>query len=243
MKNSLNRFLPVCTAAVLLIGLLFIYTACTTSQTPPITSASQLNRPPVISQIIGASNYSPSVEGQFKCIASDPDGDNLTYVWTADNGTIKGEGNTATWMSPPTMGNYKITVAVSDGKGNEVRGVEDVKVFINADGSITLDPPVVLNMSMSQKDVVTGAKRMRIWTPAPVECVVDGSDNNDLKFVWTASNGRLQGKGINEGTASKVTWIAPGAGGDYTLDVTVTDGSGNEARGTVNFHVYCCGNY
>jgi hypothetical protein len=72
--------------------------------------------------------------------------------------------------------------------------------------------------------------------------VVDGANPQDLKYAWTASNGKIQGKGLNEGTASQVAWIAPGAAGDYTLDVVVTDSRGNQARGTVNFKVFCCGN-
>ncbi len=120
--------------------------------------------------------------------------------------------------------------------------IKEVKVFVNADGTQTPDPPIVLKMTLPSSDNVTGAKRIRIWTSAPVECVVDGANPQDLKFAWTASNGKIQGKGLNEGTASKVAWIAPGAAGDYTLDVVVTDSRGNQATGTVNFKVFCCGN-
>jgi len=45
---------------------------------------------------------------------------------------------------------------------------------------------------------------------------------------------------LNDGTASKVNWIAPGVGGDFKVHVIVTDSSGNEAKGTVNFEVFCC---
>jgi hypothetical protein len=202
----------------------------------------QANRPPDIEQLTGSTNWSPGVEGQITCVASDPDGDTLTYNWSADNGTIKGQGDKISWTSPAGMGTYHVTVTVSDSKGLETTAVKEVKVFINADGSITPDAPIVLNLTLPSKDVVTGAKRIRIWTSAGVECKVEGADPSKLKYTWTPSNGKLQARGLTEGTASKVTWIAPGVAGDFTLDVVVTDDSGNQAKGTVNFKVFCCGN-
>jgi hypothetical protein len=204
--------------------------------------APQANRPPNIEQIIGSTNWSPSIEGQFTCVATDPDGDALTYSWSADNGTIKGQGDKVSWTSPAGMGTYNITVKVTDSKGLEATAVKEVKVFINADGSITPEAPVVLNITLPSKDVATGARRIRIWTSAGVECKVEGADPTKLKYTWTPSSGKLQARGLAEGTASKVTWIAPGVAGDFTLDVVVTDESGNEGKGRVNFKVFCCGN-
>lgn len=206
------------------------------------TPAPAANRPPVITQINGASNWSAAYESQLACNASDPDGDKLTYHWTADNGTIKGEGERISWTSPAEMGKYTVTVIVSDGKGGETSMSKEITVSMNSDGSITPDAPVVLNMTLSSKETVTGSKRVRIWTSSPVECRVEGVDTTKLKYTWTSSSGKLQARGLTEGTASKVTWIAPGAAGDFTLDVVVTDDNGNEAKGTVNFKVFCCGN-
>jgi hypothetical protein len=175
-------------------------------------------------------------------MASDPDGDKLTYIWTADNGTIKGEGNTISWLSPAGMGKYNVTVKVTDSKGLEATMVKEVRVFINSDGSITPEAPVVLNITLPSEDVATADKRIRIWTSAAIECKVEGADADKLKYTWTPSNGKLQAKGLAEGTARRVTWIAPGVAGDFILDVVVTDESGNEGKGTVNFKVFCCGN-
>lgn len=206
-------------------------------------AAPQPNRPPMISGITGATDWSPNVEDEFICNASDPDGDTLTYRWSADDGTITGAGERITWRSPSAMGKYQITVTVTDSKGLEATMAKDVRVNINADGSTTPDAPVVLNLKVPAKDPVTASKRVRIWTSSTVECRVEGNDVKKLKYTWTPSNGKLQAEGLAEGTASSVTWIAPGAGGEYTLDVVVTDESGNEAKGTVKFDVFCCGNY
>ncbi|MHB8085815.1 MAG: PKD domain-containing protein [Dehalococcoidia bacterium] len=206
----------------------------------------QANRPPVIDQIIGPKAWLPQTESPLTCMASDPDGDNLTYTWTADNGTIKGSGSTITWISPAGDGIYNITLVVSDGRGGVTKTVQAERVIFNADGSISQDAPVVLKITLPSTDVVadavTSAKRVRIWTASPVIAMVEGADTKVLRYVWTSSNGRIQAKGLNDGTASQVNWIAPGAAGDYTLDVVVNDNKGHSAKGTVSFKVFCCGN-
>ncbi|RPJ60853.1 MAG: hypothetical protein EHM12_05825 [Dehalococcoidia bacterium] len=235
MRTRLNALI-IAAITVLSAAALFTNISCTAPQQP------KENQPPKIEQVGGSTSWSPLSEGQFTVTATDPDGDNLTYSWLADNGTLTANGNSAIWKSPAEMGQYNITMIVNDGHGHEVRGVKEVKVIVNADGSQTPDPAIVLKMSLPSAETATGAKRVRIWTSSPVECVVDGANQQGLKYSWTASNGRTQGKGLDEGTASKVTWIAPGVAGDYTLDVVVSDSQGNQCKGTVNFEVFCCGN-
>jgi hypothetical protein len=224
------------------ISLIIIIASIITVGLSCAAPAAQANRPPSIDQIIGPRDWSPNVEGQFSCVATDADGDSLTYSWSADKGTIKGQGDKITWVSPAEMGKYNITIKVTDSKGLESTAVKEVVVFINSDGTLTPEAPIVLNLTLGSKEVATGDRRIRIWTSSGVECKVAGADAGKLKYTWTPSNGKLQAKGLAEGTASKVTWIAPGVAGDFTLDVVVTDQSGNEAKGTVNFKVFCCGN-
>ncbi|MBN1691367.1 MAG: hypothetical protein JW901_10115 [Dehalococcoidia bacterium] len=228
--------LKIVIAAVPLSALLLANMSCTAQ------SETLENQPPVIRQINGPTDWAPATEGELSAIATDPDGDDITYTWLADNGTLTPNGDRAVWLSPDKMGKYNITVKAADTCGHESTMVKEIRVFLNADGSITPDAPVVLKMSIPSSDNITGAKRVRIWTSSPVECVVDGRDPQDLKYIWTASNGRIQGKGLTEGAASSVTWIAPGLAGDYTLEVVVNDSQGNQCKGTVNFKVFCCGN-
>ena len=113
----------------------------------------------------------------------------------------------------------------------------------DSQANLNPDAPVVLKMSLPSNETVSGEKRVRAWLNSSIECIVEGTDARDLKYSWTSGNGTLRagtGLSLEGGTASKVNWMAPGAGGDYTVRVTVTDGSGNEAKGQVNFKVVCC---
>jgi hypothetical protein len=71
---------------------------------------------------------------------------------------------------------------------------------------------------------------------------VENADGNELIYTWSANGGKIQGKGVQEGKANRIGWIAPGVLSDCTIDVTVTDNRGREAKGQVNIHVFCCGN-
>ena len=62
-------------------------------------------------------SLAPGVSCTVTCTASDPDGDALTYTWTAADGVISGSGSTITWEAPEDEGSYTISVTVSDGKG------------------------------------------------------------------------------------------------------------------------------
>lgn len=202
----------------------------------------QANRSPVIRNVAGSTDVMPATEAIYTCNAYDPDGDTLTFTWVADNGIIKGSGNTITWLSPDTKGSYKLIVTVSDGKGGKAWTFQEVKVITNLTGEPTSDPPIELKMSIPSKETVNASKRIRIWKSQQIQCVVEDGDSNSLKYTWTASNGRLQGKGIKEGIASQVDWIAPGVPGDCTVDLIVSDAWGNESRGSVHFKVSCCDN-
>ena len=65
-------------------------------------------------------------------VASDPDGDALTYTYNATGGAIAGSGNVATWTAPSAEGAYSVTVSVSDGNGGTASGSGALTVFEEA---------------------------------------------------------------------------------------------------------------
>lgn len=73
------------------------------------------NRPPIIRSLIA--NPTELVHGansNLTCIATDDDGNNLTYTWTPRAGTIQGSGSAVQWRAPEMTGKFWIMVAVTD---------------------------------------------------------------------------------------------------------------------------------
>ena len=66
----------------------------------------------------------------ISCVATDPDGDTLSYAWDAQSGTITGSGDTITWQAPGAAGTYAINVTVDDGTGRAADGSTVVSVVV-----------------------------------------------------------------------------------------------------------------
>jgi len=85
------------------------------------------NKPPFVKDM--TVEGSPPNEGSLKlriwrtvtiqCIAEDPEGDKLSYVWSATGGKIQGQGDTVGWIAPGVAGEYTITVTVRDDRGGQ----------------------------------------------------------------------------------------------------------------------------
>src|SRR4030043_1377253 len=102
---------------LLLVPALLLSRACsaTPSPTPPTPPTPPPNQPPIISSLTAEKEATTLSESPIVCEASDADGDSLTYQWSADGGTIKGEGSNITWVAPDAIGNYTIKVMGADG--------------------------------------------------------------------------------------------------------------------------------
>ncbi len=93
------------------------------------------NQPPVIESLAAEwGRLKKASNTPITCVASDPDGDELTYEWSAVNadgspaGNITGEGSVITWIAPNDYGNYTITVTITDGRGGEASQSVNVTV-------------------------------------------------------------------------------------------------------------------
>ncbi|MYN66569.1 MAG: hypothetical protein F4X11_16315 [Acidobacteria bacterium] len=70
----------------------------------------------LLGEVRANAGQAPSVG---RATASDPDGDALTYAWSAPEGSFSGatDGATARWTAPEATGRVTIRVRVSDGRG------------------------------------------------------------------------------------------------------------------------------
>jgi len=106
-------------------------------------TAQVVNTPPEVTSLTpSTTSLAPGDSCTINCAASDPDGDTLTYEWTATGGAISGEGDTVTWTAPTTEETYTITVTVSDGKGGTASDDCDITAEVKF-GSIDINssPP------------------------------------------------------------------------------------------------------
>jgi hypothetical protein len=179
------------------------------------------NQSPLISSLTASEGrVSPSGSCQVKCVASDPDGDELSYTWSAC-GDISGEGSVVTWTVPAAPGDYTIAVKVTDGRGGEATMQLTIGVAIN-------HPPVIDSLTAEPQRVKKGMT-------SNIECIASDPDGDELSYTWSASGGSISREG------SVVTWVAPNAFGTYTIIVTVTDGRGGQATKSIDIVVTCCG--
>ena len=83
-----------------------------------VTMSVVRNQDPVISSLVANPvTVLPQSNSTVTCVASDPDGDTLTYSWEASEGEITGVGKTVTWIAPDREGWFTISVTVDDNKG------------------------------------------------------------------------------------------------------------------------------
>ena len=85
---------------------------------PPPPPPPPADRAPTVSCEIERSTILPGESVRVRATASDPDGDPLTYEWSATAGRVSGTGPTATFdstgMTPPASST--ITIRISDGR-------------------------------------------------------------------------------------------------------------------------------
>ncbi len=150
----------------------------------------------------------PSGTCQIVCNATDSDGDELRYGWSADGGAISGEGATVTWTAPGSVGSYNVTVIVLDSHGTGITDYATVTVRRN-------NAPAIKSLVASSAWAMPSGS-------LNVTCDASDPDGDELSYEWTASGGNISG------TGKAVTWFAPQEVGIYNVTVVVRDGHGRE---------------
>ena len=107
MKRNYNVLL----VTALLLSILMVFDSC---------KKDEENTAPTISSVtVNPASVPASGMATVTVVASDPDGDALTYSYTVSGGAIAPNGASATWTAPSQAGAYSVTVTVSDGNGGQ----------------------------------------------------------------------------------------------------------------------------
>jgi len=159
----------------------------------------------------------PSGSCQIVCTATDHDGDELSYNWSAIGGEINGEGATVIWTAPNSVGFYDVTVNVTDGRGGEAMKKITIEVRTNK-------PPEINSLTADA-----------VWTlrsgSLNVTCDATDPDGDELSYEWVADGGNITG------TGTEVVWTAPVEVGIYYVTVSVTDDHGSSATDSLSISV------
>jgi hypothetical protein len=207
-EKLMNRKRSLVIMVMAVATALFLASSCTTStNNQPIIAGLE----PEVELVV------PLGSVQVACIASDLDGDELSYDWSASAGELDGAGDTVTWVAPASEGSYSVAVVVTDGHGGEVMDYVTITVRAN-------NPPAITSLTADAE-----------WTTPSgslqVTCTASDPDGDELSYGWTATAGSIAG------TGPVVTWTTPQEVGAYDITVVVKDGYGGEATRSVSLSV------
>ena len=182
--------------------------------TPTPTPTPSANQPPQISSVTAAQmQVHPSDIIEIQCNAADPDGDTMSYEWSATGGKFTKTGPTVSWIAPDNYGDWDITITVKDGEGGVTQTTITLSVVQNLD-------PVISNLTANPDTVLPQGK-------ATITCTASDPDSEVLTYRWEATGGEITGSG------DMVTWIAPDTEGTYTITAFVDDEQGGGTISTV----------
>jgi hypothetical protein len=172
------------------------------------------NHRPAITSLGAPERVLPSGSCQIVCTASDRDGDELSYNWSASGGNISGTGMSVNWTAPDSEGFYDVTVMVTDGRSTEV--MKQVTIIVRA------------NISPSINNLAADAEWVLLSGTIQVTCNATDPDGDELSYEWTATGGDISGMG------AIVNWTAPEEIGIYHVTVVVRDGHGSSVTYSVS---------
>jgi hypothetical protein len=199
-----------------------------------VTITVRTNKAPTINSLIADADWTlPLGNLKVTCNATDPDGDELSYEWTATGGDISGTGAVVNWTAPQEVGIYNVTVVVKDGHGREDTMFVSLSVA-------TGTPPTIEDLTITAKEPkylieIAGGYKVGKTKEYDIECIASNT-SGEVSYEWSCEDGTISGEG------SMITWTAPNPSGsvDVTVTVIVSDVTGNMVSKSVFFEVVSC---
>jgi hypothetical protein len=192
----------------------------------------RVNRAPTITSLITDAHWIiPPGTIQVTCTASDPDDDELSYVWSTDGGNISGTGRVVNWTAPEQVGVYNITALAKDGHGRSDSNTLPISV-------VTGQPPNIEALLVTAEHcylkTYSWGYKVGIEREYYIECDVTEADS-DLLYDWSCEDGTISGEG------SMITWTAPDKYlEETTVTVVVSDIVGNMVVKNLLLKVLSC---
>jgi hypothetical protein len=176
------------------------------------------NQPPVIDDLIEERTVANRAESiVVRCLATDPDGDQLSYLWSATGGSFAGSGPAVAWMAPEELGTYTIQTKVSDGRGGTASRKQTIVVMAN-------HPPVIESLTADSLSVLQGES-------VAIDCFATDADGDHITYAWEATAGEISGEGEH------IIWTTPKVCATHTVTVTVIDERGSQTTRSIDIRV------
>jgi N-acetylneuraminic acid mutarotase len=160
---------------------------------------------PVVSKVSASLNRLDAGQSTaVSTLASDADGDALSYQWTATcPGTWTNAASSAASFVPSSIpagvcNNCRLTVTVQDGRGGQTTGSLNLCV---ASSSTARFAPLFTNFYQSTTSTSPGQA-------VSFDVTAMDPQSSSLTFAWTATTGSL-GTPANSASTSHITWTAP----------------------------------
>ncbi|WP_224364163.1 Kelch repeat-containing protein [Hyalangium versicolor] len=177
---------------------------------------------PVVSKVSASRNLlAPGQSTSVSTLASDPDGDALSYQWTSScQGTWTQASSSTASFTPSsipagTCNNCRLSVTVQDGRGGQSTGSLSLCV---AASSTERFAPRFSHFYQSATSTSPGQT-------VTFDVTALDPQSSSLTFAWTANPGSL-GTPANGASTSRITWTAPSctpASTASVITVTVTN--------------------
>jgi len=177
------------------------------------------NHPPAISFITAnPRNTSVGAPIALACLASDLDGDTLSYQWSG-GGVFTSPDAAETQWSADSAGSFVLHCMVDDGKGYSVSG----QITIVVSPGPPNQPPVIVSITANPTSVLPAET-------VDLSCYATDPDDASLVYQWS-------GGGVFADAGQAITTWSSVTPGDYDLLCTVQDPHGNQASQSTHVQV------